>query len=342
MKLVNHTPFPAMVFEARDLDDVARHVLVVRGTMTLRGVPRLSQQQSPLVMGDTHHGDPATSSTRDESDLAPFKPRTDVLVRGTARAPGGVPAGQWEASVTVGSLSKRVRVTGPRAWLREGDRWRLSAPTPVASVPLRYELAYGGTAREGDREDRCEQNPVGVGYAPPWFRDGKDHLAAPQIELPDDPLVDIDRPIAPAGFGPLGKAWLPRRASAGTYDDAWVRSRWPTLPRDFDAAFWNCAPHGLVAPGYLAGDEHVTLTGFDPRGPIAFRLPGHTVFTLLRHRVGVMLPFTMRLDTVTVDVDAMEVGLVWRFVTAVDPPIRDMEVRMIFNEPNAAEAPRHG
>lgn len=342
MKLVNHTPFPAMVFEARDLDDVARHVLVVRATMTLRGAPRLSQHQQPLVMGDTHHGDPATSSTRDESDLAPFKPRTDVLVRGTMHPPGGLASPAWEASVTVGQRASRLRVTGPRWWLREGDRWRLTAPTAVTEVPLRYELAYGGTAREGEREDRCEHNPVGVGYAPPWWREGRDHIAAPQLEWPDDPLVDIDRPIAPAGFGPLGKAWLPRRAKAGTFDDAWVRSRWPVLPRDFDPAFWNCAQPSLTAPGYLAGDERITLTGFDPAGPVSFALPGHTVFTLLRHRSGVMLPFTMRLDTVTVDLDAREVGLVWRFVTAVDPPIADMEVRMIFHEPEATEAPRHG
>ena len=155
MQLVNHTPFPAMTFEARDRDDRPWHVLVLRATMTLKPPhPRLAQAQRPLVLADTHHGAPGESSTREESDLAPFKPATDVLVHGTARAPGGVAAPAWETSVTVDDRQSRVRVTGPRAWLREDGRWRLTEPEPAVAVPLRYELAYGGTAREGDRVER--------------------------------------------------------------------------------------------------------------------------------------------------------------------------------------------
>ena len=33
--------------------------------------------------------------------------------------------------------------------------------------------------------------------------------------------------------------WLPRRAWAGTYDDAWRISRAPYLPADFDARFFQ-------------------------------------------------------------------------------------------------------
>ncbi len=90
MQLVNYTPFPALAFEARDHDDVAHHVLVARATMTLAdGAARLPNEQRPLVLGAVHYDEPSTSSTVEESDLAPYKPFTDVLVRGTARAPGG-------------------------------------------------------------------------------------------------------------------------------------------------------------------------------------------------------------------------------------------------------------
>lgn len=337
MQLVNHTAFPAMTFEARDRDDRPWHVLVVRATMTLADGPaRLSQRQRPLVLGDTHAGDPAASSTLDESDLAPYKPGTDVLVRGTARPPGGGSARAWEAEVSVGTRRARVRVTGPRAWVREGgDRWRLTDPEPCDGVPLRYELAYGGTARKGDRAERCEENPVGVGFAPPWWRDGEERIAAPQLEWPDDPLTAIDAPIRPAGFGPVGRAWLPRRARAGTFDDAWLKERWPVMPADFDDAYWCSAPPGLRGPGYLRGDEAVRVRGVG-RAEIAFSLPGHRVFALLRHENGVVLPFTMNLDTVTIDADALEVGLVWRLVTGVAPPIRLMEARMEFREPAEA------
>lgn len=343
MQLVNHTPFPAMAFEARDHDDAALHVVVVRATMTLEDPsPRLSTTQRDLVLGDRHHGDAATSSVVEESDLAPYKPFTDVLVRGTARPPRGVAARAWEVSASVGSRAARLRVTGPRWWTREGDAWRLSDPFETAAVPLRYELSYGGTARdaERDREERCEENPVGAGFAPAWWREGKDRIAASQIEWPDDPLTHIDRPIAPAGFGPVGRAWPSRRQLAGTYDDAWRTTRWPAIPRDFDTRYWCASPRGLAGEGHLAGDERVRVTGVGPREVIDFALPGHVLFVLLRHESGVMMPFRMKLDTVSIDADALEVGLVWRFVTSVEPAIRVIEARMEFREP--AEVERHG
>ncbi len=334
MEFVNHTPFPGIVFQGRDHDDVAQHVVVLRGTMTLDGAPRLSQRQRDLVMADAHWGEAHDSSAIEESDLAPYKPRTDVHVRGTARAPGGVAARAWDASVRVGERRSTVRVPGPRWWVREDGAWRLTESLPCAAVPLRYELAYGGTVRDGDREERCEENPVGTGFAPAWWRDGRERIAASQLEYPDDPLVAIDRPIAPAGLGPVGRAWLPRRLRAGTYDDAWQRERWPAIPRDFDMGYWCAAPRGLDAEGFLEGGEEVHIQGIGGQDELRFRLPAHDVFATLRHESGVVLSFPMRLDTVSIDVDELEVGLVWRLTTAVEPRVRLLEARMIFHDPD--------
>ena len=41
-----------------------------------------------------------------------------------------------------------------------------------------------------------------------------------------------------------------------------------------------------------------------------------------------------RLDTVSIDVDELEVGLVWRLTTAVEPRVRLLEARMIFHDPD--------
>lgn len=342
MQFVNHTPFPAMVFEARDHDDAPHHVLVLRATMTLaHGPARLSTEQRDLVLGDRHYGDPAESSVLEESDLAPYKPATDVLVRGTARPPGNAPATAWEVTATVGARASRLRVTGPRWWLRtDGDQWRLSDPLATAAVPLRYELAYGGTARDEHREERCDDNHVGVGFAPRWWRDARDRIEAPQIEWPDDPLTSIDRPIAPAGFGATGRAWTSRRSLAGTYDETWRTTKWPAIPGDFDMRYWCAAPRGLGGEGHLRGDERVRITGVGALPVIEFALPGHDVFALLRHESGMMMPVKMKLDTVSIDADALEVGLVWRLVTGVEPAIRVIEARMEFREP--AEVARHG
>lgn len=343
MELVNHTPFPALCFESRDKDDRAWHVVALRVTLSL-GVegPRLSRAQRPLVLADTHHGEPAASATRDESDLCPTRPGTDFFLRGTAWAPGGVEARAWEVAARVGRIHHRATVTGPRWWERaRGDDWRLTEPTPCAAIPLRYELAYGGVARAEGREERCEENPVGVGFAPPWWRGGRERVEAPRIEAPDDPLRHIDRPIAVRGFGPLGRAWLPRRARAGTLDDAWLRTRWPVMPPDFDDRFWHGAPDGLVSAPHLRGDEAVTLTGVRPEGEVSFRLPGHYLFVIVRHHSGVVLPLPMWLDALTVDLDAAEVGMVYRHRSERALGVRKMELCMDFRRP--AEAGRaHG
>lgn len=117
----------------------------------------------------------------------------------------------------------------------------------------------------------CLSNPVGCGWLHKrWFKAlRKARLArpktlpTPQIEWPNDsplstplmakhPKGELDaRAMAriaraygrsPAGFGPLGKAWAPRLALAGTYDARWLDERHPRLPEDFDFAYWNGAP----------------------------------------------------------------------------------------------------
>ena len=105
------------------------------------------------------------------------------------------------------------------------------------------------------------------------------------------------------------------------------------LPPDFDARFWNCASPGLIAPSYLRGDEAVTLTGVHPDGAWSFTLPGHKVFVLVRLDSGAMVPFDMNLDTLTLCPDTREVSMAWRFVAPVEPPIRVLEARMIFQKP---------
>src|SRR5205809_897769 len=64
-------------------------------------------------------------------------------------------------------------------------------PAPVASVPLSYRVAFGGTRRRGsgDRveEDVFEANPIGVGYKGRFAID-EPIWPAPQIEPIDAPV----------------------------------------------------------------------------------------------------------------------------------------------------------
>jgi hypothetical protein len=107
--------------------------------------------------------------------------------------------------------------------------------------------------------------------------------------------------------------WHPRAALAGTYDEAWSKTRSPLLPKDFDRRHLNAASAGLVAPGYLKGNEQVTVVGAAPEGRLSFALPG-----LLPPTVQVALTagdpqaVTMAFDTLIIEPDEKRVQMLWR------------------------------
>jgi hypothetical protein len=91
MEFRNLTPFPAMAFDALDQHDQRFHVVVMRLTFELQhdGALLLAPVQTPLVTTDEYYGETNRSSVRQESDLAPYKPHTDVIAIADAHAPHG-------------------------------------------------------------------------------------------------------------------------------------------------------------------------------------------------------------------------------------------------------------
>ena len=95
---------------------------------------------------DQYYGDIDTTAVIQESDYAPYKPKCDVLFsHAVAHAPEGNPLERWPVGVRIGDWGKRLSVCGPRRLKRSLGGWTLSAPQPVVRVPIRYELAWGGT-----------------------------------------------------------------------------------------------------------------------------------------------------------------------------------------------------
>ncbi len=128
----------------------------------------------------------------------------------------------------------------------------------------------------------------------------------------------------PQGFGIITKAWKQRLDLAGTYDDAWLETRWPDLPEDFDMSYWNGAHPDMQVP-YLNGDEEVILTNLTPGGSLKFRLPAHKPVLSVTCANGRILPVTANLDTLIIDPDAMKVNLVWRAVIPTIPEVAVLE-----------------
>jgi hypothetical protein len=105
-------------------------------------------------------------SIRNPSEIALEKPRCDVIVRGTAYAPGGKPVPQFDVELRIPNLlTRRLRIFGDRhliwyppvKWLtpkdlEKGESWiwpdpDFSEPQPIDKLPLRYEHSYGGWAK---------------------------------------------------------------------------------------------------------------------------------------------------------------------------------------------------
>ena len=80
----------------------------------------------------------------------------------------------------------------------------------------------------------------------------------------------------PIGFGPIAQHWQARVSLAGTYDEAWEKSRRPLPPADFSPAFFNVAPADQQLDGYVPGEE-VRLVNMTTASQDRFRLPEFAV-----------------------------------------------------------------
>ncbi len=215
----------------------------------------------------------------------------------------------------VGPVGKALRAVGDRAWLKRGGGIAPTRPLPFERMPLTYERAFGGWDRscpDSARHTFEPRNPVGVGFRAPdgHFEEG---IRLPNIEDPHDPVRHYGQAVTPAGVGFTSPNWQPRAALAGTYDAAWEKTRSPLLAKDFDRRFFNAASPGLVAPGYLAGNEPVLVENASPRGRLSFQLPGARA-PLCRvelARAADARP-ALLLDTVVVDTDDDRVLLLYR------------------------------
>jgi hypothetical protein len=311
----NHTPF---IFEALFLADEEFRPLIVpllKATFTIgpRGECRPAEEQIPISFEGEYWGeDPATSSYKYEPEIAFFKPGTDVVVIGHAHAPRGGTT-QMDVGVSIGPLCKSAIVFGDRVWFRAAGGIAMSRPIAFEKMPLMYERAFGGWNRlhEDSKRHFCElQNPAGVGMAGSL----DEGIRMPNVEDPSALLRAFgDRP-SPAGFGFVSPHWQPRARFAGTYDEAWSKSRAPLLPRDFDRRYLNAASPGLVAPNGLRGDESVTLMGMsEGGGPLSFALPAVAPpLVRVQRKDARDATCTTRLDTVIIEPDDRRVILLWR------------------------------
>jgi len=294
-----------------------------------------------LVPGDVFWDDPMNSSVRHESDLVPYKVATDVVLNGTAYAPGGGPTRSCMVALQVGERRKDIQVIGDRvARYAEGRAPVFTDPEPFATMELRYERAYGGTDVYSDMRVPYPypRNPLGRGFVVANTPKRVDKLPLPNLEDPGAPVAASNlclgeyarwttRPM-PAGFGWFPKVWRPRAELAGilprdrAVEQKLRQSYAQLLPagqrepylqnsfRDMDFRFFNGASTGLSLP-FLKGGETIATENLSPAGRMSFRLPEEKPRIGLDIGEGVQEPEVV-LQTVMVRMDERQVDLVWR------------------------------
>ena len=313
LQLRNQTPFDAAVTVFPDETGADAVWVAVKATFTLSDRLQIAEAQVPPTGADTFWETPGESSLRYASDMHPSKPGTDVVLVGHAWPPPGRQADHLDVSVCVGERRSTVRAFGDREW-RGGLRSPSpSAPVPFDSMPLVYERAFGGVAPADDAGGTRaeERNPVGVGFLGDRRRGELRGERLPNLEHPAHLIRSPGDRVPPAGFGFIAPAWLPRRSYAGTYDAAWLRTRAPFLPVDFDARFFHAAHPDLVFPTPLRGDEPVEVLHASRRGPLGFRLPGCLVRVTARI-AGRAEDARSQLETVLIEPDLERLCLLWR------------------------------
>ncbi|MGL5009379.1 MAG: DUF2169 family type VI secretion system accessory protein [Paracoccaceae bacterium] len=321
VNIVNMTPFANLRFTNRDAQGLEFGVFMAKTAMDIpaTGDCSFSSEQEPFALTDEYHGAVNMSALRYASDFVPWKPLSDVSADATAFAPGGQPMADWTVGLRVEdalglAVEKKLRVTGPRNWVYERAKgrkgaWRLAAPETALSVPLRYDLSFGGMVVDGkDDADQpvwraYEHNPIGTGWIEPDLTPTDQPVPAPQIEAQDDPVRSAFSAMEPQGFGPIPPAWLPRRPLGGTYDQAWLDEIWPNWAPDYDFRFHNAAHPDLQAPRHLEGPLRITLENLHPDLPQwQFTVPDQRLVALALQRDGSIHLLEMVRDLVFLDI----------------------------------------
>lgn len=302
-----------------DVDGRERLVVAVKGSFRLprRGEtapPRLLEEQQPLVEADLFTGEPGKSATLIESDYAPVKPRCDILLNGSAHVRGGGMAERVVVGLQFGAMQKAFTVWGDRVWEAGVTGAAPGPPKPFSRLPISYDTAFGGVdsfSPFAEEHRTYIANPIGRGWHRLTQKELVDGTPMPNCEETSDPVKRPNGSYRPMAFGPVGRIWPHRVKLAGTYDQHWQDNVFPFLPKDFDPAYFNCAPHDQQVEA-VRGGEQVILVNLTEDGRREFSLPAVEVPVAFYRRRGGRVDAQGVIDTVLFEPDAERFCMVWR------------------------------
>jgi len=336
----NHTPFEAVVIPSIGPDQQAIATLIVKGSFAYSKADifdhkvQVASEQTPINYGDEPFPEKKNGCIQFESDIAPFKPKADIVLVGCAHSPRHQLIQSLDVRLKVGKIKKQLRVFGDRKWnvyngfLREEP----TPPVPFHKMELTYDRSFGGIDMDGG--GYCPYNLIGKGYAKQKSKREVKGFCLPNIEDPKKLIETRKCTPRPVGFGYYGKAWKPRLDYLGTYDESWQKQLAPLAPKDFRFEFYNAAHPDLQVDGYLKGTEVVEMIHLAPESKISFNLPGIQIQSKLVKSTDSnkqIQNLEMNLDTLCLLPEENRFFLIWRgYATTRDLACSDIDNFEIF------------
>lgn len=264
------------------------------------GVAGLASQQEPVNEEDDHWNDDVARSLVAPSDLAPFKPRADVVIVGHAFAPEGRPVRSLVVRVCAGEVDKSIEVFCDRAFEPDGG---LREGSPFVKMPLRYERASGGHGL---------WNPVGLPFdaAPDAY--GRVPIANLQ------PLGTFVRwkgdTFATVGLGPIAPHWPGRTEKLHRHARGWSHRDWNArpLPADFDVSYFNVAPADQQTDTIHPNERLVLENLHRDHARLVTSLPGLAPRAVVERASGYREQMALVADTLWIDTDRAICTVTWR------------------------------
>ncbi|MCP4294778.1 MAG: DUF2169 domain-containing protein [Proteobacteria bacterium] len=315
-RIDNSTPFAAEgSFTQDDQSGKMVWMLAVKASFKINPGSELlsiADQQEEVHSLEEYVGEAHNSSLEKTRDFALSKPKVDILINGTAFAPGGKEVTELKVGFGLGEISKILKITGEREYQKALGFLIKTTPLPFEKMPITYERAFGGWQDEEDESDNPlfdVRNPAGTGFSKKrrYFA-GKD---LPSVEYPTHKTKRNPKKNRIAGFGPIPGHWQPRVGYAGTLVDKPEVDMTQVRPDDFSNRFYQCAPEDQQIREYT-GNEEVWISNMHPKHPtLEFKLP--TIKIDLESRMdGKSFKTPAKLQSVTITPDKELVQMVWQ------------------------------
>ncbi len=179
------------------------------------------------------------------------KPASEFLVYGFAHAGRNKKCTSIEIAVHFDRIEKSLSVFGDRYF----DCGKISFPQSFETISIDEYHAFGGMT--------YTENPMGKGMSK-IVVDGIERHVLPNVELSDCLIMHVDDRPLPASLSALNSGAPQRTCLLGTFDNTWLKTRWPSFPDDMDVNYYHVAPVDQRIDGFFYGDEKFSISNMHP------------------------------------------------------------------------------